>query len=85
MIVTRKNALGGRPISKFPIGVDPDTGYYGYKIGYCTCGCNNPLYFRSIDVAEIIGYFGIKDRGEPVGRRVRDKLIRLLGGKIGDN
>lgn len=85
MIITRKNALGGRPISKFPIGVDPDTGYYGYKVGYCSCGCNKALYFRSIDVSEIIGHFGVREEREALTTKVRNKLICMLGGRIGDN
>jgi len=78
MIITRKNALGGRPISKFPIGVDPDSGYYGYKIGYCQ-RCNNPLYMRSIDVGDIMGYFGERDKPKTP---FKHKLIKWLGGSV---
>jgi len=82
MILTRKNALGGRPISKFPIGVDPDTGYYGYKIGYCQ-SCNCALYLRTIDTQEIIEQFDYREK-EVIGPRepLKHKLIRYLGGVV---
>lgn len=53
MLLTRKNALGGPELRKFPIEEDEETGLWGIKIGYCK-GCNEPLLMRTIDASAIL-------------------------------
>jgi len=59
MLLTRANPNGGRPLTGFPIAEDEKTGAYGYKIGYCPCGCNEEILIRTIDVRQVVSYFGI--------------------------
>ena len=94
MFITKANPKGGRPLTCFPISEDPKTGFLGYKIGYCQCGCNEPLLIRTIDLREIVDRFAVsqeiydilyakKEFGISVFKRqVREKLIKLLGGSV---
>lgn len=89
MVITKQNQNGGPTLKGFPIEEDPTTGLLGYKIGFCPCGCNEPLYMRSVDVRQIVNKFGltlgeydqmllkIKPK-EPL----KHKVIRFLGGKV---
>ena len=42
MLLTRKNAKGGRPLKGMPIVEDPRSGRIGLHEGYCD-GCNEPI------------------------------------------
>lgn len=82
MLVTRANKKGGRPLTGFPIGKDPETDCIGYKLGYCS-GCNNPLLLKLGDVHEIIGYFGDPNDWQVINKlSIRQRLIKWLGGKV---
>lgn len=89
MVLTRQNPNGGPALKGFPIEEDPSTGVLGYKVGYCTCGCKEPLLIRTIDVRQVVDKFGLSldeydtslfklKRKEPL----RDRIIKFLGGKI---
>lgn len=58
MIVTKQNPNGGPMLKMYPIDEDPETGVLGYKVGYCPCGCNQPLLLRTVDVRDIVNRFG---------------------------
>ncbi len=61
MLITRSHPNGGRPLTGYPIDEDKKTGQLGYKIGYCPCGCNEPLLIRTIDLKEVVDRFGVSD------------------------
>lgn len=54
MLITRKNARGGRQLKTFPLV--EDHGLLGYQIGYCDCGCNEKLILRTTDTQEILAH-----------------------------
>lgn len=78
MIITRKNKIGGRPLSGYPFEEDPDTGYLGRKVGYCG-GCNHPLLIRTIDLKEVLDTLG-EGINKPARIPFKHKLIKYLGG-----
>lgn len=59
MFISRQNAKGGVPLKGYPLDTDPKSGYMGYKIGYCGCGCNEPLFIRTVDLNDVVNRFGV--------------------------
>jgi hypothetical protein len=43
MFLVRQNPKGARPLQGYPMVEDSETGQWGYKIGYCLCGCMSPF------------------------------------------
>lgn len=88
MVITRQNPNGGPALKGYPIEEDPQSGVLGYKIGYCPCSCQEALYIRTVDVRQVVDKFGLSmelyDKLFRKKESVRNRLIRLLGGKIGD-
>lgn len=89
MILTRQNPKGGPALKGFPIEEDLDTGVLGYKIGYCSCGCDQPLLIRTVDVRQVVTKFGISlDEYDSSlfklksKKPLRDKIINFLGGRV---
>ena len=92
MLVTRQNPKGGPELKGYPIEEDPATGMLGYKLGYCGCGCGEPLYMRTLDVRHIVSKFGFSlEEYEELFKKIRPrkplrhKIINFLGGKVGDS
>lgn len=56
MFLTRRNKIAGRPLNHFPYEEDPDTGFGGYRWGYCG-GCNNPIFLRRKEMEEVLNRF----------------------------
>jgi hypothetical protein len=83
MLLTRKNAKGGAPLKSYTLDEDPRTGCLGLKFGYCE-GCNEPIFIRTVEMRDVISQFGyslsMKSRREPI----KHKLIKFLGGRVGD-
>lgn len=79
MLITRQNQKGGPKLKSCPIDIDEKSGNFGYKIGYCD-GCNEPLLIRTLDLREILDYFGMA--GEFKTQSIREKIIHWLGGEI---
>lgn len=93
MLLTRANPGGGRPLQGYPMYEDEETGLWGYKLGYCDCGCNKPIGIRTIDIRQVMCHFGVsmeeyeewKNQIIKKPRRpLRIKIIEFLGGKVGD-
>lgn len=93
MLVTKKNMLGGRELTKFHI--EEENGVWGYKVGYCSCGCNEPLLIRTIDLKDIVDQFGIsleaynymKEAFKKFRPRVtvRQRMINFLSKSVDNN
>jgi hypothetical protein len=90
VMLTRANQNGGRPLSGYPITEDPATGMWGYKLGYCDCGCNEPILMRTVDARAVVTHFGIAEEEyeewktkiiRKPKRPLRVKIIEFLGGK----
>jgi len=89
MIITRANPSGGRPLRGYPLCEDPDTGLLGYKVGYCGCGCDQPLLIRTVDVRQIVDKFGgglsdyqrWYDKLKPK-QSLKHLIIKALGGRV---
>lgn len=90
MLITRKNARGGRNIKTFPLKTE--NGLMGYQIGYCA-NCNECLLLRTIDTQELLAhlfhsqkqYKDLIKKLEPnisFKIKLRDWLIRKLGGNV---
>jgi hypothetical protein len=86
MMITRKNANGGKPLTKCPL--QEENGVLGYKIGYCG-GCNEPILVRTIDARDILAMLWIgEDDVKNLLKKLRPKiklrewLIRRLGGYV---
>ncbi len=88
MVITRQHPNGGPTLKGFPIEEDANTGVLGYKVGYCSCGCAEPLLIRTVDIRAVMNKFGASmdeydtalyklKRKEPL----RDRIIKFLGGK----
>jgi hypothetical protein len=89
MIITRQNPKGGPALKGYPIEEDPRTGILGYKIGYCSCGCREPLLMRIVDVRDIVEKFiGCVDEYNSIIQKLRrkeplrNKIIAFLGGRV---
>jgi hypothetical protein len=88
MIITKQNPNGGPTLKSYPIREDKETGVLGYHVGYCPCGCNEPLLIRTVDIREVVNRFGMTlnehdqvfQRLEPK-KPLRQKIIEFLGGK----
>lgn len=90
MLLTRQNPKGGPTLKGYPLEEDPASGMFGYKLGYCGCGCGEPVYMRSIDVREVTAKFGYSlEEYKKIFQKlkpkvpIRHRLIEALGGKIG--
>jgi hypothetical protein len=81
MFLTRRNKIAGRPLAHFPYEEDPDTGYGGYRWGYCS-GCNHTLYLRKTEMEEVVSRFynvlGYEIPKESFKNRVTRYLIKKL-------
>lgn len=95
VLITRQNPNGGPALKGFPLEEDPQSGVWGYKLGYyiCSCGCNSGemVLIRRIDAAAVVAHFGISEEEyarikKKIGDKVplRHKIIKLLGGKVGE-
>jgi hypothetical protein len=91
VIITRQNPKGGPALKSYTIAEDPDSGTLGYRIGYCDCGCQRPLFIRTLEIREMLEIFGYAvDRYDSVFARlkpkvsIRHRIIKMLGGKVGD-
>ena len=93
MIITKQNPSGGPALKAYTIQEDPETGLYGYPIGYCPCGCKERLLIRTLDMREICNKFGwslteYEETQEEVKRRLaprlplRHRMIKWLGGSV---
>lgn len=65
MLISRKNAKGGRFLQRYPLV--HDNGALGYKIGYCS-GCNEPIVMKIGDTEEVIQAFDY-------ARNIRDRSL----------
>jgi len=76
----------------YPIGEDPETGLFAYRLGYCECGCNKPIGIRTVDLREVLSHFKLaldeyelwKSKLRKPKVPLRHRIIKLLGGKIED-
>ncbi len=59
MLLVRQNPKGGWPLKGYPLDADPETGSMGYKVGYCSCGCKQPILIRLGDLRDIVDEFGL--------------------------
>lgn len=59
MFLARQNPKGARPLQGYPLDEDSETGQWGYKIGYCTCGCKQPILIRTTDLSDVVDAFGL--------------------------
>ncbi len=88
MILTRQNPKGGPALKGYPLAEDPETGMLGHKVGYCPHG--EPLLIRTVDARDIANKFGASlyeyerwyTKLKPK-TPLREKIIKLLGGKVG--
>lgn len=85
VIITKQNPRGGPEIKSYRLSEDPNTGVLGYKIGYCPCGCGEPLLIRTLDLREIIAHFGfsMEDYDKMMKKyrpkvRITERLIKAL-------
>lgn len=58
MLISRKNQIGGRRLTSFPIREEQGT--LGYLLGYCR-GCNESLLMALQDRDELIATFHCSD------------------------
>ncbi len=86
MILSRKNAIGGKRLTKCPL--EEENGVLGYKLGYCG-HCNEPILVRTIDAREILALLWIgEDDVKSLLKKLRPKinwrewLITRLGGSV---
>jgi hypothetical protein len=56
MLLTRKNPIGGRRLTTFPIVEEPRTKQAGFKLGYCPCG--EEIVCSIGDATEVAQNFG---------------------------
>lgn len=85
MFITRQHPSGARPLKGYPIDADPQTGKLGYKVGYCPCGCKEPLFIRTIELREVLNYFGYSEESHQKKRlspitKIKKRIINALGG-----
>jgi hypothetical protein len=72
---------------------DEESGLLDYKIGYCPCGCKEPLLVRRVELREIVDCFGLSDDfyGPPEKeaclpyQSMKKKLVESLGGTLERN
>ena len=81
MFITRQNAKGGPRLKICPIDVDERTGNFGYRIGYCS-GCNEPLMIRTVELREVLEYFGVSGSEKLKHESLRERIVHILGGEI---
>ena len=91
MILSRQHPKGGPVLKGYPLEEDPATGVLGHKVGYCPCGCMEPLLIRTVDLREVVAKFGRSlEEHERWYKRLKPKtplkhrMIRFLGGRVGD-
>lgn len=89
MLITRKNARGGRHLKTFPLV--QENGFMGYQLGYCACGCNEKLIIRTTDTQEILAHLfhSQKEYKKLIAKLTpknsfTERLIRWLVGKLGE-
>ena len=78
MLITRQNLNGGPKLKSCPLVIDENSGTLMHKLGYCA-NCNEPLGIRTVDLKEVLEVFGF---GEGYKLSLRERVIKLLGGKI---
>lgn len=78
MFITRQNLRGGAKLRGFPLAEDKDSGFLGYKIGYCS-GCNKDLLMRTIEIGQVVEKFYHTLEGKK-RRSLRERIIQFLGG-----
>lgn len=93
MFLTRQNQNGGRGLTKFH--VEEEKGTWGYKIGYCPCGCNEQILIRTVDLRDVVDQFGMSleaynyltrtFKGFEPKTSIRQKLINVLSKKSVQN
>jgi hypothetical protein len=87
MFITRQHPSGARPLKAYPIDTEPRSGKLGYKIGYCMCGCKEPLFIRTIELREVLEYFGeinnsYYNKKLSLTTKLKSRIIKMLGGTI---
>lgn len=77
MLLTRKNPLGGRRLTTFPIVQDKDTGQAGFKLGYCRHG--EEIVCLIGDASEIAKHFGtvVNDYYKVISKLQKDQAPRV--------
>ncbi len=83
--ITRQHPRGARPLTGYPIDTEPQSGKLGYKIGYRTCGCKEPLFIRTLELNEVLEYFGYSQESHERVRvspitKIKKRIIKALGG-----
>ena len=91
VLLTRQHPKGGPVLKGYPLMEDPETGMWGYKVGYCPCGCGQPLLIRTVDVRDIVNRFGttLEEYKRWTAKLkpktpLKHRMIRFLGGRVED-
>ena len=88
MLITRKNANGGRQLKTFPLV--QENGLLGYQLGYCP-NCNERLLLRTLDTQEVLAHlFHSQKQYKKLIHNLTPKIslqrrfIRWLIGRLGE-
>lgn len=84
MFITTQHPRGAKKLSFKTLHPDTLTNKLGYKIGYCSCGCDESLLISISDIHDVLNEWGyINAQKEPKYiQKIKEKIILNLGGVL---
>lgn len=84
MLITTQHPNGAPKLQFHGLYRDQESNILGYKIGYCPCGCLEPLVIRMSDIYEILDkwHYIVTHQRESVITKIKKNLVLKLGGKV---